>query len=60
VIWVQSAETRDEGMVMELSMPGAKSHPDGTKEVMVMDEVDVNVCRLSISGITSVNERMGE
>ena len=36
------------------------AHPAPGEEVMVMDDVDVNVCRGSISSISNQNERMGE
>lgn len=45
---------------MNLIMPCTEAHPTPGKEVMVMDEVDVNVYRLlSISSISSLEERMG-
>jgi len=36
------------------------AHPAPGEEVMVMDDVDVNVCRGSISSISHLTERMGK
>jgi hypothetical protein len=36
------------------------AHPTSGEEVMVMDDVDVHVGRMSISSIFSLRERMGE
>jgi hypothetical protein len=49
---------------MNLILPCMGAQPDSGKEVMVMDDascdVDVNVCRVSISRISNPEERMGE
>lgn len=49
---------------MNLILPRLGAHPESGKEVMVMDDtpgdVDVNVCRMSISRISNPEERMGE
>lgn len=45
---------------MNLTMPCMGAYPAPGEEVMVMDDVDVNVCRESISSISYLNERMGE
>jgi hypothetical protein len=45
---------------MNPMMPFTGAHPAPGEEVMVMDDVDVNVCRESISSIFTLNERMGE
>jgi hypothetical protein len=45
---------------MNSTMPCTGAHPAPGEEVMVMDDVDVNVCRGSISSISDLNERMGE
>ena len=45
---------------MNLMMPCKGAHPAPGEEVMVMDDVDVNVCRVSISSISYLHERMGE
>jgi hypothetical protein len=49
---------------MNRILPWFGSHPDSGKEVMVMDDapcdVDVHVCRMSISRISNLEERMGE
>ena len=39
---------------MNLIMPCIEAHPDSGKEVMVMDDVDVDVCGVSIN-YTSVS-----
>jgi len=45
---------------MNAMVPCVGAHPAPGEEVMVMDDVDVNVCRGSISSISYLNERMGE
>jgi hypothetical protein len=45
---------------MNLIMPCIGAHPASGEEVMVMDEVEVDVGRVSISSISSLRERMGE
>ena len=45
---------------MNSMMPCMGAHPTPGEEVMVMDDVDVNVCLGSISSISTLNERMGE
>jgi hypothetical protein len=45
---------------MNFSMPGTEAHPAPGKEVMVMDNVDVNVGRKSVNSTSVPNERMGK
>jgi hypothetical protein len=45
---------------MNSMMPNMGAHPALGEEVMVMDDVDVNVCRGSISNISYLKERKGE
>jgi hypothetical protein len=45
---------------MNLIMPCIGAHPARGEEVVVMDDVDVCVGRVSISSIFSLKERMGE
>jgi hypothetical protein len=49
---------------MNLILPCIGAHPGSGEEVMVMDDapsdVEVHVCRMSISRISSLEERMGE
>jgi hypothetical protein len=45
---------------MNLTMPRMGAHPTPGEEVMVMDDVDVNVCRRSVSSISQPKERMGK
>lgn len=45
---------------MNLIMPCMGAHPAPGEEVVVMDEVDVSVGRVSISSIFGPKERMGE
>lgn len=45
---------------MNLKMLCAEAHPDSGKEVVVVDEVDVSVCHVSINSISKRKERMGE
>ncbi len=45
---------------MNLIMPCTGAHPAPGEEVVVMDDVDVNVCRVSINSIFGPKERMGE
>ena len=44
---------------MNSMMPCMGAHPAPGEEVMVMDDVDVSVCRGSISSISHLKERMG-
>lgn len=44
---------------MNLTMPSLEAHPVSGEEVMVVDKADVNVCRMSISNICDLRERMG-
>lgn len=44
---------------MNLTMPNLEAHPAAGEEVMVVDKADVNVCRMSISNICDLRERMG-
>jgi hypothetical protein len=44
---------------MNLIMPRLEAHPVAREEVMVVDKADVNVCRMSISNIRNLRERMG-
>lgn len=44
---------------MNSMMHNTGTHPAPGEEVMVMDDVDVNVCRGSISSISHLKERMG-
>jgi hypothetical protein len=45
---------------MNLTMVCRGAHPAAGEEVVVMDEVDVTVCTVSINSISSQEERMGE
>ena len=45
---------------MNSTMPCMGAHPAPGEEVMVMDDVDVNVCRVSVSSISHRKERMGK
>jgi hypothetical protein len=36
------------------------AHPGDGEEVTVTDEVDVNICRKFVRGISDLGERMGE
>ncbi len=45
---------------MNLTMPCMDAHPAPGEEVMVMDDVDVNVCLGSISSISHLKERTGK
>ena len=45
---------------MNLIMSCIGAHPASGEEVMVMDDVDVHVGRVSISSIFNLKERMGE
>jgi hypothetical protein len=44
---------------MNLTLLCIEAHPSHGKEVMVVDDVDVNVCLSSISSIFKPRERMG-
>jgi hypothetical protein len=44
---------------MNLMMPSLEAHPTAREEVMVVDKADANVCRMSISSICNLRERMG-
>lgn len=44
---------------MNLIMPCMGAHPASGEEVMVVDEVDVHVGRVSINSISNLRERMG-
>ena len=56
--WHEKFEIWEKGM--NSMMPSMGAHPAPGEEVMVMDDVDVNVCRESIDSISYLNERMGE
>ena len=43
---------------MNLLMPCADAHPAPGKEVMVMDDVDVNVSLVSVNSTSNLEERM--
>lgn len=45
---------------MNLTMVCIGAHPATGKEVVMMDEVDVTICTVSINSISSQEERMGE
>jgi hypothetical protein len=45
---------------MELIMPCTRAHPTPRKEVTAMDDVDVDVSRVSINNTSDQKERMGE
>jgi len=55
-LWI--TEVWEKGM--NLTMPCMGAHPAPGEEVMVMDDVDVNVCRVSVSSISHRKERMGK
>lgn len=44
---------------MNLVLPCIEAHPASGKEVMVVDDVDVNVCLSSINSIFKSREGMG-